>query len=432
MSHVAIRTPETCPTPEPGASELYAKACGLWNAGKRSEAVAALDEALRRCPEFPEALCMGGFMLGELGRPQAALRFYARARELDPSLRLACVNSGKILFDLRRHAEALAAFEAATALAPGDADAWNCRAGALREIGRLEDLLQAANHALTLRSDFPEAEVNAGNALMKLDRMEEALEAYSRAARARQNYAAAICGQGVALRNLGRFAEAMAALETAEALGSYDAIANKGCLHLTLGDYERGWEGYEARWVHGRSVAEAFGTRFPPWPGPSGRPERVLVFNDHGLGDTIQFARYLPLMKAAGAEPTFVCPAKLWRLLSPSIPARFVEAPPAERFDAQIALSSLPRAFGTRVGTIPAAAPYLHAEPALVERWAARIGSADSRSASSGREAPTRRSTAPAPFRSPRSRRWRRSRASGSSRCKKALARRSSTPCPTA
>jgi len=289
---------------------------------------------------------------------------------------VAWANAGKILFGFGRLAEALSAFETAIALAPGDADAWCSRAGALRELGRLEDSLASARRALALEPTHAEAAINLGNALMKLDRMEEALDAYASAAAVRPDYAAALCGQGVALQNLGRFAEAMAAFERAEALGSDAATGNKGCLLLTLGDFERGWEGYEARWVSGRSVAEAFGTRFPPWAGPSSKARRVLVFNDHGLGDTLQFVRYLPLMKAAGAEPTFVCPAKLWRLLSPTIEARFVEAPPPEVFDAQIALSSLPRAFATRLDSIPAAIPYLAPEPALRELWAARIGPA--------------------------------------------------------
>jgi hypothetical protein len=101
----------------------------------------------------------------------------------------------------------------------------------------------------------------------------------------------------------------------------------------------------------------------------------VLVFNDHGLGDTLQFCRYLPLMTAAGAQTTFVVPPKLHRLLSSGIRARCVgAAPEGEVFDSQIALSSLPRAFGTRLGTIPAEVPYLRAEPDRVARWRARLG----------------------------------------------------------
>jgi Flp pilus assembly protein TadD len=371
----AVPLPPAIPeSPDPQA--LYALACALWREGKREAAIAGLDDALRRQPNFPEALSMGGYMLAECGKPEAALRFYRRALQLESSLVVAQVNAGKLLFDMGRFAEALEAFEAATRLSPTDADAWNSRAGALRELGRLEDSRDAAGRALALRPDLAEAAINLGNAFLKLDRMDEALEAYRRARAIEPGSGAALCGEALALRNLGRFAEALSAFEAAEALGSYEAIGGKGCLLLTLGDFERGWEGYEARWVHGKSVVEAFGTRLPQWAGPSGRRERVLVFNDHGIGDTLQFARYLPLMATAGVEATFVCPSRLWRLFSPTIAARFVEAPPKERFEAQIALSSLPRAFRTRLETIPAAAPYLAAEPELREKWAARIGPA--------------------------------------------------------
>jgi hypothetical protein len=99
------------------------------------------------------------------------------------------------------------------------------------------------------------------------------------------------------------------------------------------------------------------------------------VLNDHGLGDTIQFFRYLPLMSAAGVDATFVCPPRLRRLLSSKSKARFVDSPPqGQEFDAQIAISSLPRAFGTRLDTIPAAVPYLAVDPALREMWLKRIG----------------------------------------------------------
>ena len=358
------------------AAGLYGAACLLWDEDRRREAIAHLDEAVRIKPDFPEALSMGGYMLDQCGKPEAALRFYRRALELDPSLVVAHNNAGKLLFDMDRFEEALAAFEAATALAPGDADAWCSLAGALRELGRLEASLDAAERALALRPGFAEAAINMGNALLKLDRMEEALAAYRQAGAARPNFAAALCGQALALRNLGRYGESMAAFEAAEALGLREAVAGKGCLLLTLGEFERGFEGYEARWLKGKSLADALGTRFPTWKGP-GRPgERVLVLNDHGLGDTIQFVRYLPLMAASGIETTFVCPPRLRRLLSSRIATRFVDAPPDEPFDAQIAISSLPHAFGARLEAVPADTPYLLAERSLVEKWSEKIGSA--------------------------------------------------------
>jgi hypothetical protein len=191
----------------------------------------------------------------------------------------------------------------------------------------------------------------------------------------RENYADALCGEALALRALGRLVEAREKFHAAEALGCREAISGRGCLDLMLGDFENGWEGYEARWIAGRSLSEALGVRFPVWRGP-GRPgERVLVLNDHGFGDTIQFARYLPLMSEAGVLTSIVAPRKLHRLLASASQAKLLEAPPGgETFDAQIALSSLPRAFGTRLETVPANVPYLAAEPERTQRWALKIG----------------------------------------------------------
>jgi tetratricopeptide (TPR) repeat protein len=361
--------------PQPGTDSLYAAAVALWREQRRDEAIKLMDQALRLEPDFAEALCMGGYMLSECGNPQSAMRFYRRALELDASLVVGHVNLGKLLFGAGRFAEALACFEAATILAPRDPDAWCSRSGTLRELGRLEESVEAAERALELRHDFPEAAINLGNALLKLDRSEDALGAYLRASAPGPCLAKALLGQGLALRSLGRFSEAMTAFETAAALGSREAIAGKGCLKLTLGDFEQGLEGYEARWLAGKSLSEALGTRFETWRGPGREAKRVLVLNDHGLGDTIQFFRYLPLMAAAGVEATFVCPPRLRRLLSARAKVRFADSPPdGGPFDAQIAISSLPHAFGTRLETIPASVPYLSAEPALREIWLKRIG----------------------------------------------------------
>jgi tetratricopeptide (TPR) repeat protein len=358
-----------------GPDALYAEAVALWRERRHDEAIKLMDEALRQRPDFADALCMGGYMLSECGKAEPAMRFYRRAVELDASLVVAHLNLGKLLFAAGRFPEALASFSEATLLTPIDPDAWCSRAGALRELGRLEESVQAAKRALELRRDFPEAAINLGNALLKLDRSQEALEAYLKASAPGPCQAKALLGHGLALRSLGRFSEAMAAFDAAAALGSREAVASRGCLMLTLGDFENGLEGYEARWLKGRSIAEALGTRFETWKGPGRKGKRVLVLNDHGLGDTIQFFRYLPLMVAVGVDATFVCPPRLRRLLSSKANVRFADRPPEEEpFDAQIAISSLPYAFGTRLETIPAAVPYLAAEPALREMWLKRIG----------------------------------------------------------
>ena len=137
------------------ADALYEDACRLWTAARRRDAIERLDAALRLDPDAPHVLVMGGYMLGEMGKAEAAVRFYRRALLLDPRFTVAYANLGKLLVELRRPAEALEAFDAVIALKPADADAWNGRAGALRELGRLEELARRGAPCARVEARFP-------------------------------------------------------------------------------------------------------------------------------------------------------------------------------------------------------------------------------------------------------------------------------------
>ena len=368
--------------PRDAAAVHYAQAMRLVEAGRDAEASQRLDAALAERPDFAEAFSLGGFILERGGKPETAVRFYRRALELDPDLAAASANLAKLLFRQGDFPGALAAIERTLQLQPRDADALNTRAGVLRALWRLEDSEQSARAALALRPRFAEAALNLGSALFKSNRPAPALAAYRQAEASRPGYADAICGQALALRALGRLDEARTAFDRAVALGCLEAVSGRGCLDLMLGQFAEGWEGYEARWVDGKSIAESLGVRYPLWKGPGSALQRVLVINDHGLGDTIQFARYLPLMAEAGAAPHFLVPAKMHRLIGPLVGGRIFEREPTEvKFDAQIAISSLPRAFGTRLDSIPAKTPYLAAEPERVDRWARELAEAEGRRA---------------------------------------------------
>ncbi len=184
-------------------------------------------------------------------------------------------------------------------------------------------------------------------------------------------------GAGVALKELEEFDAAEVAFDAALALDPESAHArnNKGVLQLLRGNFRDGWENYEYRWGCGLTPHNQLKFPIPQWQGNSHPGEKLIVYGGEGLGDALQFCRYLPLLAKAGIDVTFFCRSKLVRLMRGLIPqVRCVDdLGPYERFDSQIALSSLPFAFRTDLTTIPNRTPYLAAEPALVSKWTERL-----------------------------------------------------------
>lgn len=345
--------------------------------GRLERAIECLDAALAAQPDFPEALCSGGYILQTTGHYDGALAFYGRAIELEPDYFDALFNRGCLHFALKRLEPAVADFLRAAALQPADAGAQSNLGAALYESGRLEEAVVALQTALRLDPGLIEAELNLGSALRRLGREDEAGEAFMRAALLKPDCAEAYCGLGIVARSKGDFKQAMDYYDCALVFDPAleEALSSRGALQLLLGEFEAGWEGYEHRWIDGHRPIPVCEAHFD-----LARPEtitgkKVLVVNDHGLGDTIQFFRYAKLLADHGADVTFAGPARMRRLLASSgANVAWRETNDfSGAFDATIAISSLPRAFSTVETTIPATVPYLFAEPDKVNFWRARM-----------------------------------------------------------
>jgi tetratricopeptide (TPR) repeat protein len=336
-------------------------------AGRQDAAVALLDQALQQKPDFPEALCAGAYILQTRGHAAGALAFYDRALTLKPDNAVAWFNRGGLLMAAGRPGDALQCLDRACALQP-DSAGFHCnRGGALFDLGRLDEAASAYERAASLDPSLAKARLNLGNALMRLGRYHAARDAYSGAIALQPDYALAYCGLGIVSKEMGHFDDAMRAFDQALAQrpDSEEAHSNKGCLQLLLGDFALGWEGYEYRWTKGKRPVPVSSARFDLAAPESLVGRKILIVNDHGLGDTIQFFRYVALLARAGAQVTFAGPRKMRRLLA-SAGAPIVwrdEDELSGDFDAVLAISSLPRACGTRLHNIPAASPYLYTEP---------------------------------------------------------------------
>jgi hypothetical protein len=217
-------------------------------------------------------------------------------------------------------------------------------------MGRFEAGLADFEAAIALEPVYFEAHCGRGAALCRLDRPAEAVRAYDEALALNPGDAAAQFSRATALQGIDRREEAVAGFETAIALDPDFADA-KFCLaslRLCEGDFERGWPLYESR----RDKPGYANYRLDPatfWRGD--RP----LFCEQGAGDTIQFIRYLPLLKSTGAIRTVAVQRSLVSLLGQVDPAcRIIaEGLAPQQFDYHCPLLSLPLIFGTTLRTIP-------------------------------------------------------------------------------
>ena len=146
---------------------------------------------------------------------------------------------------------------------------------------------------------------------------------------------------------------------------------------LTRGDFERGWPSYEWRWNQPDSIGRSFTQPF--WDGSPLGGRTILLHAELGLGDTIQFIRYVPLVKERGGSVIVECQSALMKLIASAagidqLVARGLPLPP---FKVQAPLLSLPRIFKTTLDAIPAEVPYLHPDAALVDYWRRELRTSD-------------------------------------------------------
>ena len=216
------------------------------------------------------------------------------------------------------------------------------------------------DEALAKNPRCVEALLGRGIVEFKSARIEEALLSFTSALEADPASATALCGRGLALQELGRIDEALADFERSLASdpGLVEGHSNLGALQLLLGEFERGWEGYEYRKLAGDECKAGANALWPVWNGEAIDGKKLLVLDEAAHGDIVMLARYFPMLAGLGADVTFKCRARMVALLKNVPGVRLVtETGHGDRFDYQAHLFSLPRAFKTRLETIPARVP---------------------------------------------------------------------------
>jgi tetratricopeptide (TPR) repeat protein len=249
--------PRVMPRPtELQASHLVNQGASLNDLGRREEALAAFEQALRLDPNNALAYSNRGKVLHELGRPKEALASFEQALRLDPDLAVAHNNLGLMLCELGRPKEALASFEQALRLDPNYGDAHANRGRVLGDLRRPKEALAAFEQALRLGANSAVVHNNRGIVLAMLGRREEALASFEQALRLDPNDAGTHDNRGIVLAMLGRREEALAAFEQALRLDPNNAGTheNRGRVLAMLGRREEAKQAFQkAKALHSQS-----------------------------------------------------------------------------------------------------------------------------------------------------------------------------------
>jgi tetratricopeptide (TPR) repeat protein len=346
--------------------------------GKNGEALRLITAALKIEPRSADALSNLALVMNALRRPGDALAALDRALALEPKHVEALVNRGNLLLESGKPDEACLSLQQALEIQPQHLSARLSHGSALAAAGQKEQALAEFDIFLAARPQSAAGHHNRGNALLALGRLEEALTAFDRSLALEPNHLNAQNNRGLALQGLNRWDEAIASFDKAVAIDKNygNAQYNRAQALLTVGDFRRGLPAYEWRWKRSGMAAHRPSFRQPLWLGeyPLHR-KTILLHAEQGLGDTIQFARYAPLVAEAGAKVVLLVQAELKSLVGQiqGVNAVVARGETLPAFDVHCPLGTLPLVFKTDVDNIPAAIPYLRAPDERISKWRALL-----------------------------------------------------------
>jgi tetratricopeptide (TPR) repeat protein len=362
------------------SDHLCSLGIALTQQGQHVAAFKAFDQALQLKPEDAELWAHLGNALASLALPEDALASYQRVLEFAPRHGDAAFRCGLLLLTLKRPEEALAYFNLSDEIYPNHHMVIEQRGLALYEMKRFEEALADNRRAHELNPGSTYICNNIGACLQPLRRDDEALPWFDKAIALQPDFIPALINKASSLTQMLRIDEAFATLQKAQRIDPDNGHVewNSALLHLLTGNFEAGWAGREVRWRDDMHPATYPHFEQPMWRGEDDvQGKTILVYAEEGVGDTIQFARYAPMLAERGAQVIFAVQEAVQPALvglpgvSRCIPRSIASLP---AFDLHCPVTTLPFAFRTRLDTIPSATSYLPQPPEVrVRLWEQRL-----------------------------------------------------------
>ena len=396
----------------PASKTPFEQALIHFRAGRLVDAEQGYREALLLNPRSAVVLSNLGLALEQQGRRDEAILLFREALAIDPNHTNACINLGMSLYKMEDWFGAETAYRQAIMLQPDSPGLRSDLGAVLSELGRLDESVIELQKAVALQADFAMALANLGKVFRRLGRLAEAEAAYRRAIAAQPSSSDVHSDLGAVLLAQNRFDEAMVLCCRAIELDPSNALAyvNLGKLYqdlnrldearqafeksvavkpdyaeahfhiglalLTQGHFKSAWPEYEWRWKMQDNLRHLYHSLLhPEWNGEALAGRTILLHGEQGLGDSIQFARFIPKVVDGGAQVLLAVPLALHRLFGLLRGVTVLAADqPSPVFHLRASLLSLPRIFDTTLETIPNSVPYLMVDGMDIGRWTETLG----------------------------------------------------------
>lgn len=345
------------------------------------EAAEAYREALALDPNDEPTRSQFTVALAECGRSEEAIEVLREYLQTHPNDAAVWTRLGMLAVTAARLDDAVEAFQNQVRIQPESAAAHANLAAAYGRLKRYPEAATAAREAIRLDASHTPGWVNLGNALRDLGELQPAIEALRKAIELAPDHPDAHNNLGLSYSMLGDWQSGLPHFDRAVAQNAKhgEYRFNRAIGLLTVGDFERGWTEYEWRWQTDQMKASRPRFPAPLWNGEDLRGRVIQLHTEQGLGDAIQFSRYVPLVAARGATVILSCPQPLKTLFRslPGVAHVFGKGDPIPAYDVQCPLMSLPRILGTRLDTIPSATPYLTVPAWALDKGRERLAGLD-------------------------------------------------------
>ena len=344
----------------------YEKATQLYSSGSFPESLECLDFLIENNSSSADYWHLRAIVKLSLCDFQNAYQDVSRAIQLESNHSGFYNTCGLILEKLNQQQEALNCFEKASQLNPNDDVSLNNLGIVSHLIGMLLESTRCFEKAVALQPKNVDYLRNYGAVLQEIGRPEESVQACIKALAIRPSYAEVLSNLSFSLQQTGRISEGLDAANKALALQP-DAVGarwHRALALLTLGEFAEGFKDYECRIHHPalQKMIRKFTGAQAEWNGEVYKDLRLHVFSEQGLGDAIQFVRYLQILTDFGVRVCFEVQQELIELFLPLQGIQFIPlgtTPP--EFDSYVSNMSLPFKFKTTIETIPSRTPYLTA-----------------------------------------------------------------------